>query len=160
LRGSRSRNGAALDAATQVEDKLARQDATKAVETEVLEAYASPDDPEYSELLGKVQNIFDKLEKQIIRERIAIHKKRPGRPREKEIRKITIERACCRARTARRSSRAARRRAISVAALGTLKEEMRLDTLVARDQEVTTGTTTTSRPSAWASGLHARPKRA
>src|SRR5438128_1202350 len=38
----RSSHGAALDEATQVEDKLARQEATKAVETAVLEQYASP----------------------------------------------------------------------------------------------------------------------
>src|SRR3989440_4688399 len=42
--------GAALDKATQVEDKLERQDATKVVETEAIEALAgAPDDPEYSE---------------------------------------------------------------------------------------------------------------
>src|SRR5215208_2797110 len=41
-------HGAQLDEATSVEDKLARQDATKAIETEVLEAYAGdPSAPEY-----------------------------------------------------------------------------------------------------------------
>ena len=38
----RASHGAALDAATQVEDKLERQDATKAVEEAILEQYAPP----------------------------------------------------------------------------------------------------------------------
>src|SRR5438270_990157 len=38
----RSSHGAALDEATQVEDKLERQDATKAVETAILEQYGPP----------------------------------------------------------------------------------------------------------------------
>src|SRR4051812_20323834 len=122
-------HGAALDAATQVEDKLARQDATKAVETEVIEAYASPDDPEYSELLGKVQAIFDKLEKQIIRERIAVHKKRPDGRAEREIRKITIEAGLLPRPHGSALFTRGQTQALSVAALGTLKEEMRLDTL-------------------------------
>jgi len=122
-------HGAALDAATQVEDKLARQDATKAVETEVLEAYASPDDPEYSQLLGKVQAIFDKLEKQIIRERIAVHKKRPDGRAEREIRKITIEAGLLPRTHGSALFTRGQTQALSVAALGTLKEEMRLDTL-------------------------------
>src|SRR3954453_3556040 len=122
-------HGGAFDAATQVEDKLARQDATKAVETEVLEAYASPDDPEYSQLLGKVQAIFDKLEKQIIRERIAVHKKRPDGRAEREIRKITIEAGLLPRTHGSALFTRGQTQALSVAALGTLKEEMRLDTL-------------------------------
>src|SRR5881275_1807543 len=60
----RERFGAALDTATQVEDKLERQEATKAVETEALEALAgSPDDTEYSERHAAAQLAFDKLEK-------------------------------------------------------------------------------------------------
>src|SRR3954465_11667583 len=50
----KERFGAALTTATQVEDKLERQDATKAVETEALEAFAGdPSDPEYSERLAQ-----------------------------------------------------------------------------------------------------------
>ncbi|HEV3229649.1 MAG TPA: polyribonucleotide nucleotidyltransferase, partial [Solirubrobacteraceae bacterium] len=45
-----------LDAATQVEDKLERQDATRAVEQEVLETYAGdPDDPEAAARRAAVQ---------------------------------------------------------------------------------------------------------
>src|SRR3712207_5919568 len=46
----RDSHGAALDAATSVHDKLERQDATKAVEEQVLEQYSGPvDAPERSE---------------------------------------------------------------------------------------------------------------
>src|SRR5256885_12242810 len=84
--------GAALDTATQVEDKLERQDATKAVETEALEALAGePDSPEYSERLAAAQLAFDKLEKDIIRRRIAVDKKRPDGRSAEEIRPISID---------------------------------------------------------------------
>src|SRR6266550_3411671 len=84
--------GAALDKATQVEDKLERQDATKAVETEALEALAGePDSPEYSERLAAAQLAFDKLEKDIIRRRIAVEKKRPDGRSAEEVRPIWIE---------------------------------------------------------------------
>src|SRR5215212_7156323 len=66
-------HGQKLDEATSVEDKLARQDATKAVEEEILAQYSGPEDaPEYGQARGNAQLAFDKLEKSIIRERIAI----------------------------------------------------------------------------------------
>src|SRR5688572_4058152 len=70
----RERFGAALDAATQVVDKLERQDATKRVEEEVLEALSGDleADPEgYRARRAAVQLAFDKLEKDTIRRRIA-----------------------------------------------------------------------------------------
>src|SRR5215203_3914512 len=74
----KSSHGQKLDEATSVEDKLARQDATKAVEEEILAQYSGPEDaPEYGQFRAKAQLAFDKLEKSIIRERIAIQKKRP-----------------------------------------------------------------------------------
>ena len=82
---SARRHGAALDAATQVEDKLERQDATKAVEEAVLEQYSGdPDADTYARVPPAApSSAFDKLEKAIIRQRIAIHKKRPdGRARD------------------------------------------------------------------------------
>src|SRR3954464_15792099 len=83
-------HGGALDQATQVEDKLERQDATKAVEEAVLEEYAhsAPEGASEEQLAeakqrrAAVQLAFDKLEKSIIRERIAVHKKRPDGRRE------------------------------------------------------------------------------
>jgi polyribonucleotide nucleotidyltransferase len=123
-------HGAALDEATQVEDKLARQDATKAVEEAVLEQYSGdPESETYAAYRQKAQLAFDKLEKQIIRERIAVHKKRPDGRAEREIRQITIEAGLLPRTHGSALFTRGQTQALSVAALGTLKEEMRLDTL-------------------------------
>ncbi|MBJ7329506.1 MAG: polyribonucleotide nucleotidyltransferase [Solirubrobacteraceae bacterium] len=116
-----------IDAATSVQDKLERQDATAAVEEEILAKFAP--DADDSAKREAVQAIFNKLEKQIIRERIAIKKLRPDGRGTQEIREIEIE-----ASVAPRTHGSAlftrgQTQALSVAALGTLKEEMRLDTL-------------------------------
>src|SRR5581483_3205832 len=71
-------HGAALEQATQVEEKLERQEACSRVEQEVLEQYAGdPDSEGYAERRAAMQLAFDKLEKTIIRQRIAVEKKRP-----------------------------------------------------------------------------------
>jgi polyribonucleotide nucleotidyltransferase len=126
----RASHGAELDAATQVVDKLERQDATKAVEAAVLEQYSGdPEAETYADYRQKAQLAFDRLEKSIIRERIAIHKKRPDGRNDKEIRPISIEVGVApRAHGSALFTRG-QTQALSVAALGTLKEEMRLDTL-------------------------------
>ena len=123
-------HGAALDAATQVEDKLERQEATKRVEEEVIAAHSGdPTWEGYAAQRAKVQMAFDKLEKQIIRERIAVHKKRPDGRAEREIRPISIEAGLLpRAHGSGLFTRG-QTQVLSVASLGTLKEEMRLDTL-------------------------------
>jgi polyribonucleotide nucleotidyltransferase len=127
IRGS---HGKALDDATQVEDKLARQDATKAVEKAILEQYAGdPEGEEYAEKRAATQLAFDSLEKSIIRERIAVHKKRPDGRRENEIRDITIEVGVTPRTHGSALFTRGQTQALSVVALGTLKEEMRLDTL-------------------------------
>ncbi len=133
----RSSHGAKLDAATQVEDKLERQDATKAVEEEILAEYgpAAPEGASEEQLVAAkerrqaAQLVFDKLEKQIIRERIAVQKKRPDGRSENEIRDISIEVGVLpRAHGSALFTRG-QTQALSVVAMGTLKEEMRLDTL-------------------------------
>jgi polyribonucleotide nucleotidyltransferase len=133
----RASHGTALDEATQVEDKLERQDATKAVEAAILEQHA----PAASEGAGEeqlvaakekraaVQLAFDKLEKSIIRERIAVHKKRPDGRGENEIRDITIEVGVTPRTHGSALFTRGQTQALSVVAMGTLKEEMRLDTL-------------------------------
>ncbi len=74
-------HGDALSQATQVEDKLERQDATKAVEEQVLTQYSGdPATETYAEYRANAQRAFDKLEKTLIRERIAVHKKPARRP--------------------------------------------------------------------------------
>jgi polyribonucleotide nucleotidyltransferase len=133
----RSSHGAQLDAATQVEDKLERQEATKAVEAAVLEHYApaSPESATEAQLVeakarrSAVQLAFDKLEKQIIRERIAVHKKRPDGRSENEIRDITIEIGVLPRTHGSALFTRGQTQALSVVAMGTLKEEMRIDTL-------------------------------
>jgi polyribonucleotide nucleotidyltransferase len=133
----RASHGAALDAATQVEDKLERQDATKAVETAILEQHApsAPEGASEEQLVGAkerraaVQLAFDKLEKSIIRERIAVHKKRPDGRGESEIRDITIEVGVTPRTHGSALFTRGQTQALSVVAMGTLKEEMRIDTL-------------------------------
>ncbi len=123
-------HGAALETATQVEDKLERQEATKAVEEQILERYSGdPDSETFAEYRSNAQRAFDKLEKSMIRERIAIQKKRPDGRSSDEIRPISIE-----VEVAPRTHGSAlftrgQTQAFSVAALGTTREEMRLDTL-------------------------------
>jgi polyribonucleotide nucleotidyltransferase len=130
LEAVRASHGAALDEATQVEDKLERQEACKAVEEAVLEQHAGdPEAEDYSERRAAVQLAFDKLEKAIIRERIAVHKKRPDGRGETEIRDITIEVSVTPRTHGSALFTRGQTQALSSVALGTLKEEMRLDTL-------------------------------
>jgi polyribonucleotide nucleotidyltransferase len=130
LQQVRDEFGAELDAATQVIDKLERQDATKAVEAKVLERFSGdPGSENYAEARQNAQLAFDRLEKTMIRQRIAVDKKRPDGRSEKEIRKITIEAGLLPRTHGSALFTRGQTQAISVAALGTLKEEMRLDTL-------------------------------
>jgi polyribonucleotide nucleotidyltransferase len=134
IRGS---HGAQLDAATQVEDKLDRQDATKEAEAAILEHYApaaAEAASEHEQLAAKerraaVQLAFDKLEKSIIRERIAVNKKRPDGRSENEIRDISIEVGVTPRTHGSALFTRGQTQALSVVAMGTLKEEMRIDTL-------------------------------
>jgi polyribonucleotide nucleotidyltransferase len=120
----------ALDAATQVEDKLERQDATKAVEAAIHEQHSgNPDTDGYDARRAAVQMAFDKLEKTIIRERIAVSKRRPDGRAADEIRDITIEVGVTPRTHGSALFTRGQTQALSVVALGTLKEEMRLDTL-------------------------------
>jgi len=88
-----SSHGSKLDEATQVQAKLERQDAIDAVEEEVLEQYAPPTEDEQPdrERLAEVKTAFAKLEKDIIRKRIAVDKKRPDGRAQDEIRPIETE---------------------------------------------------------------------
>ncbi len=123
-------HGAALDAATQVEDKLDRQAATKAVEEQVLKQYSGdPEAETFTDYRTNAQRAFDKLEKTIIRERIAVQKRRPDGRSSEEIRPISIEVGVSpRAHGSALFTRG-QTQALSVVALGTTREEMRLDTL-------------------------------
>src|SRR3954463_5744365 len=123
-------HGKALDKATSVQDKLERQDATKAVEEAVLEQYSGDAEADtYAEFRQRAQMAFDALEKRTIRERIAKKKKRPDGRSEREIRPITIEiKPLPRTHGSALFTRG-QTQALSVVALGTTREEMRLDNL-------------------------------
>jgi polyribonucleotide nucleotidyltransferase len=137
VRQIRDSHGRALDDATQVEDKLERQDATEAVGAAVLERYAPPapegaSEEQLAEAKARraaVQLAFDRLEKSIIRERIAVQKKRPDGRAADEIRDIAIEVGVTPRTHGSALFTRGQTQALSVTALGTLKEEMRLDTL-------------------------------
>ncbi len=123
-------HGAALDEATQIFDKLERQNESHRVMEEAVAAHSGDsEDAEYGDRRAAAQMAVDKLEKTIIRQRIAVHKKRPDGRSETEIRPISIEAGLLpRAHGSALFTRG-QTQAISVASLGTLKEEMRLDTL-------------------------------
>ena len=126
----KSSHGAALDAATQVEDKLERQDACSAVEEQVLEQYSGdPEAETHAEYRSNAQRAFDKLEKTLIRERIAVQKKRPDGRSSEEIRPISIEVGVTPRTHGSALFTRGQTQALSVVALGTTREEMRLDTL-------------------------------
>jgi polyribonucleotide nucleotidyltransferase len=122
--------GAEIDQATSVVDKLERQNATKAVEAKVIERFAGdPEAATYAEYRARAQKAFDALEKRIIRQRIAVNKRRPDGRSEKEIRPISIEvKPLPRTHGSALFTRG-QTQALSVVALGTTREEMRLDTL-------------------------------
>ena len=123
-------HGAALDEATQIFDKLERQNESHRVMEEAVAAHSGdPEEAEYSDRKAAAQMAVDKLEKTIIRQRIAVHKKRPDGRSRTEIRPISIDAGLLpRAHGSALFTRG-QTQAISVTSLGTLKEEMRLDTL-------------------------------
>src|SRR5436190_2209642 len=128
----KERFGDALNTATQVEDKLDRQDATKRVEEEVLEAFGGEDEPEKRQA---AQLAFDKLERETIRQRIAVDKKRPDGRAAEEIRPISIEVGIAPRTHGSALFTRGQTQALSVVALGTTREEMRLDTLGLQTQK-------------------------
>ena len=133
----RASHGAALDDATQVEDKLARQDATKAVEEAVLAQYgpARPRAPARSSSMPPRHGVpLRSWRSTNSRRRSSASASRSTRSaptvaREDEIRDITIEVGVTPRTHGSALFTRGQTQALSVVALGTLKEEMRLDTL-------------------------------
>src|SRR5947207_2910215 len=120
----KERFGDALNTATQVEDKLERQDATGRVEEEVLEAFGGEEEPEKR---AAAQLAFDRLEKEVIRQRIAVDKKRPDGRAAEEIRPISIEVGIAPRTHGSALFTRGQTQALSVVALGTTREEMPLE---------------------------------
>ena len=127
----RDRFGQALDEATQVEDKLARQDATRRVEEEATEALAGAEEEGSGDgdRRAAVGLAFDKLEKDLIRRRIAVDKKRPDGREASEIRPVAVEVGVAPRTHGSALFTRGQTQALSVVALGTTREEMRLVTL-------------------------------
>ncbi len=128
LESIRGSHGAKLDEATQIEAKLERQDAIDAIEEEALEQYA-PEGAEDADRVGEVKAAFAKLEKDIIRKRIAVDKKRPDGRAQDEIRPIE-----CEVDIAPRTHGSAlftrgETQIFSVVALGTTRMDMKVDNL-------------------------------
>src|ERR687894_1928062 len=137
----RERFGSALEQATSVEDKLERQDATKRLEIDVQATFSgertpeAPDVAEDPERRQAVQLAFDKLEKDTVRRRIAVDKRRPDGRGAEEVRPIWIEvGAAPRAHGSAIFTRG-QTQAFSVATLGTTREELRVDDLGVRDEK-------------------------
>jgi polyribonucleotide nucleotidyltransferase len=131
LESIKSSHGAKLDEATQVQAKLGRQDAIDAVEEEVLEQYAPPTEDEAPdrERLAEVKAAFAKLEKDTIRKRIAVDKKRPDGRAQDEIRPIECETDLSpRAHGSALFTRG-ETQILSTVALGTTRMDMKVDNL-------------------------------
>jgi polyribonucleotide nucleotidyltransferase len=136
LRQMKDEFGQRVDEAVAVEDKLSRQEATKAVEAEAIERFApAGDGDEAAAARQAAQLAFDNLEKTIVRERIAVRKIRPDGRSENQIRPISVEAGLLpRAHGSALFTRG-ETQILSAAALGTLREEMRLDTLGLQTQK-------------------------
>jgi polyribonucleotide nucleotidyltransferase len=83
--------GTKLDEATQIPEKLARQDAIEAVQHDALSEYAADGDEIDPAKQIEVERAFAKFEKDMIRKRIAVDKKRPDGRAQDEIRPIETE---------------------------------------------------------------------
>jgi polyribonucleotide nucleotidyltransferase len=132
----RSRFGAELDHATSVEDKLERQQATIDLEEKIVAEFAGdPEAEDHADKRKAASLAFAKAEKDLIRQRIAVDKKRPDGRATDEIRPIAIEVGVSpRAHGSALFTRG-QTQALSVASMGTTREEMRLDDLTLRKQK-------------------------
>src|SRR3954468_17396053 len=124
-------HGTKLDEATQIPEKLARQEAAKAVEEEVLETYAGAGEGTEVDPARRteVSRAFDKLEKDVIRRRIAVDKKRPDGRGQDEIRPIECEVDISPRVHGSALFTRGETQILSNVALGTTRMDMRLDTL-------------------------------
>jgi len=127
----RSEFGNKIDEATSIKDKLAHQDAARAVKEEVLEALApaGEDGEPDQDRRAEVKAAFSKLEKEIIRRRIAVDKKRPDGRGQDEIRPIECEVDISPRVHGSALFTRGETQILSNVALGTTRMDMRLDTL-------------------------------
>jgi len=123
--------GGKLDEATQVKDKLDRQDAIAAVKDEVVEALApeTGDEEADAERSSEVKRHFGIFEKEMIRKRIAVDKKRPDGRGQDEIRPIETEVDISPRVHGSALFTRGETQILSNVALGTTRMDMRLDNL-------------------------------
>jgi polyribonucleotide nucleotidyltransferase len=131
----RESHGAELDGATQIAEKLARQDAADAVEEQVVEQYASTGEGDEldGERVAAVRLAFDALEKDIIRRRIAVDKKRPDGRAQDQIRPIECEVDLLPRVHGSALFTRGETQILSNVALGTTRMDMRVDDLSLRE---------------------------
>ena len=126
----RASHGADVEAGAQIADKQARHEAGMAVCDAIVAEYGgSEGDSDQAAKKATAQTIFAKLEKAAIRNRIAVEKMRPDGRGAQEIRDISIEVGVTPRTHGSALFTRGQTQALSIATLGTLKEEMRLDTL-------------------------------
>jgi polyribonucleotide nucleotidyltransferase len=128
-------HGERLDEATQIPEKLARQDAIDEVEKDLLATYAAEGDEIDPEKQIEVERAFAKLEKDVIRKRIAVDRKRPDGRNQDEIRPIE-----CDVDVAPRVHGSAlftrgETQILSSVALGTTRMDMKVDNLGLQDKK-------------------------
>ena len=85
----RNQYGAALDVATQAVDKKERQDATSEVKKAAVKALLDEDSP--AERVTHVKRALAKIERDLVRDRIAVQKRRPDGRGTDEVRQISCE---------------------------------------------------------------------
>ncbi len=127
----RSEFGAKVDEATSIQGKLERQDAVEAAKLEAFEKLAPDpiDDPEAAEKRDQVARAFAALEKDVIRKRIAVDKKRPDGRATDEIRPIETEADVSpRAHGSALFTRG-ETQILSTVAMGTTRMDMKVDNL-------------------------------
>jgi polyribonucleotide nucleotidyltransferase len=127
----RSEFGPKIDEATSIKEKLARQDAADTVKVEVVEELVSDDsDGEIAEVrTAEVKAAYSAVEKDIIRKRIAVDKKRPDGRAQDEIRPIECEVDVSPRVHGSALFTRGETQILSNVALGTTRMDMRIDTL-------------------------------
>ena len=121
----------AIDEATSVPEKLARQEAIEAIKDAVLAQYApdTGDDDADSARRSEVSAAFSSIEKSTIRKRIAVDKKRPDGRAQDEIRPIETEVDISPRVHGSALFTRGETQILSNVALGTTRMDMRLDNL-------------------------------
>jgi polyribonucleotide nucleotidyltransferase len=124
-------HGTAIDEATSVPEKLARQEAIEAIKDAVLAQYAPDTGDEDGDAArrSEVSSAFDSLEKSTIRRRIAIDKKRPDGRAQDQIRPIECEVDLSPRVHGSALFTRGETQILSNVALGTTRMDMRLDNL-------------------------------